>query len=112
MRVGLTGPMGGRLEKDYSEAWAHAGPLGDFAYAWVWMFGRVSHRNLQITNAIDIRPLRTATGKLQIYRAHLEAIERAKRYIYLDNAYFNDGLILREFLRARQRGVDVRVIFP
>ena len=33
MMVGLTGPVVGRLEKDYREAWAHAGLLGDFGYA-------------------------------------------------------------------------------
>jgi cardiolipin synthase len=63
-------------------------------------------------NDIDIRVLRTATGKLQIYHAQLAAIRRAKRYIYIENAYFNDDTILRELVAARQRGVDVRVILP
>ncbi|MGA2747800.1 MAG: phosphatidylserine/phosphatidylglycerophosphate/cardiolipin synthase family protein [Verrucomicrobiota bacterium] len=112
MMIGLTGPIVGRLEKDYREAWAHAGPLGDFAYAWEWVFGRVAPRKHQITHPIDIRPLRTSTGKMEIYLAQLQAIERARRYVYIENAYFGDDTILRALIRARQRGVDVRVIFP
>ena len=30
MMVRLTGPVVGRLEKDYGEAWAHAGTFGGF----------------------------------------------------------------------------------
>ena len=112
MMVKLTGPVVGRLEKDYREAWAHAGLLGDFAYAWEWMFTTVGAHKLEMTNAIDIRPLRTATWNVGIYHAQLEAIQRAKRYIYIENAYFDDDTILRELIKARRRGVDVRVVLP
>ena len=61
---------------------------------------------------IDIRPLRTATFKAEICRAQLEAINRAKSYIYIENAYFDDNAILRALIQARRRGVDVRVILP
>jgi cardiolipin synthase len=60
----------------------------------------------------DMRVLRTATAKLQIYHAQRAAIRRAKRYIYIENAYFNDNNMLRELVAARQRGVDVRMILP
>lgn len=112
MMVRLTGPVVGRLEKDYEEAWAHAGILGDFAYAWVCFFGRTHPRRNEVADSIDIRPLRTSTGHLEIYRAQLEAIRQAKGYIYIENAYFSDNAILRELIHARQRGVDVRVILP
>jgi cardiolipin synthase len=112
MMVRLTGPVVGRLEKDYGEAWAHAGLLGDFAYAWISLFGRTHPRENEITDGIEIRPLRTATGHMEIYRAQLEAIRRAKGYIYIENPYFSDNTILRELIRARQRGADVRVVLP
>jgi cardiolipin synthase len=112
MMVGLRGPIVGWLEKDYREAWAHAGWLGDFGYFWVALFGRQNPAKLDVTNAIDIRPLRTATAKLDIYRAQLAAIQNAKSRIYIENAYFDDGMILRALIQARQRGVDVRVIVP
>jgi cardiolipin synthase len=100
------------LEKDYRLAWAHAGPFGDFGYAWELLFGGVAPRKHQITNAIDLRPLHTGTGNVEIYRAQLFAIERAKSYIYIENPYFDDDTMLRALIRARQRGVDVRVILP
>ncbi len=112
MMARLTGPVVGRLEKDYGEAWAHAGWLGDFAYAWVCLFGRTHPRKNEVADGIEIRPLRTATGQMEIYRAQMEAIRQAKSYIYIENAYFTDDGILRELIRARQRGVDVRVVLP
>jgi cardiolipin synthase len=112
MMVRLTGPVVGRLEKDYGEAWAHAGLGGDFAYAWVCLFGRTHPRKNEVADGIEIRPLRTATWHMEIYRAQMEAIRHAKGYIYIENAYFSDDSILRELIRARQRGVDVRVILP
>jgi cardiolipin synthase len=76
------------------------------------MFYRENPRHNAIADAIDIRPLRTATGKLEIYHAQLAAIRRAQSYIDIESAYFNDDTILRALIAARQRGVDVRVILP
>lgn len=112
LMLGLTGPIVGRLEKDYRKAWAFSGPFGDFGYAWASLFDHENLRKNAITGGIDVRTLRTATGELQIYHAQLAAIHRARRYIYIENAYFNDDTILRELIKARQRGVDVRVILP
>ena len=112
LMVGLTGPVVGQLEKDYEKAWALAGPFGDFAYARVAIFDRQHVHRIAPPGSIDIRVLRTATGEMQIFHAQLEAIRRAKRYIYIENAYFNDDTILRALIEARQRGVDVRVIMP
>lgn len=112
MMLGLTGPVVGQLEKDYQKAWALAGPFGDFSYARVAIFDREHVHRTAEPGSIDIRVLRTATGEMQIYHAQLEAIRRAKRYIYIENAYFNDDSILRALIDARQRGVDVRVIIP
>jgi cardiolipin synthase len=112
MMVGLTGPVVGRLEKAYDKAWVHAGLLGDFAYAWVSLFEPAAPRNDRMPGGIDIRPLRTATFKSEIYLAQMEAIHHAKSYIYIENAYFDDNTILRALIQARRRGVDVRVIFP
>jgi cardiolipin synthase len=110
MMVGLTGPVVGQLEKDYQKAWALAGPFGDFAYAWAAIFDRKHLRRNPVPGSIDVRVLHTATGEMQIYHAQLEAIRHAKRYIYIENAYFNDNTMLRALIQARQRGVDVRVI--
>ncbi len=112
MMVRVRGPIVGRLERDYRLAWAHAGPFGDFAYAWAWLFDRANPRKNTVTNAIDLRPLRTATGKREIFRAQLEAIDRCQKYIFIETPYFDDDSSLRALIRARQRGVDVRVVLP
>jgi cardiolipin synthase A/B len=112
LMVRLTGPIVGRLERDYRLAWAHAGPLGDFAYAWVWLFDHTLPRRNLVPNPIDLRPLGTATGKMEIYLAQFEAIEHARSYIYIENPYFDDDSCMRALIRARRRGVDVRLIFP
>ena len=54
MMVRLTGPVVGRLEKDYEKGSVHAGPLGDFAYAWISLLN--PPRRGAITNGIDVRP--------------------------------------------------------
>lgn len=112
LMVGLTGPVVGQLEKDYEKAWALEGPGGDFAYARAAIFDRRHFHRNPLPGSIDIRVLHTATAEMQIYHAQLAAIRRAKRYIYVENAYFNDSTILRALIQARQRGVDVRVIVP
>jgi cardiolipin synthase len=112
MMARLTGPVVGMLEKDYDEAWEHAGILGDLGYAWVCLFGRTHQRRNEVPDEIGIRPLRTSTGRTEIYKAQMEAIRRARRYIYIENAYFSDDAVLRELIRARERGVDVRVVMP
>jgi cardiolipin synthase len=112
LMIGLTGPIVGRLEKDYRKAWTFSGPFGDFGYAWASVFDHDNPRKNEMTGGIEMRTLRTATGQLQIYNAQLAAIRRARGYIYIEDAYFNADPILRELIRARQRGVDVRVILP
>ncbi|MGH7979004.1 MAG: phospholipase D-like domain-containing protein, partial [Limisphaerales bacterium] len=112
LMVGLTGPIVGELQKDYQKAWALAGPFGDFGCAGVTLFDREHVHRKAPPGSIDLRVLRTATAEMQIYHAQLQAIRRAKRYIYIENAYFNDTTILRALIEARQRGVDVRVILP
>lgn len=112
LMIGLTGPVVGQLEKDYEKAWALAGPFGDFSYARVAIFDREHVHRKAAPGSIEIRVLRTATGEMQICHAQLAAIRRAKRYIYIESAYFNDETILHALIQARHRGVDVRVILP
>ena len=61
---------------------------------------------------INIRLLYTQPQEAQIFKAQIEAIKRAKKRIYIQNAYFSDDRIVKHLLDARMRGVDVRVILP
>ena len=97
------------IRKEFYSAWALAGPLGDIGL----LFSRVKPNETQLhTNGYPLRVLLTEPGKQEIYRSQLKAISQARSYIYIQNAYLTDDRILRELIKARRRGVDVRVIMP
>lgn len=103
------GPVVDILREEFHNAWAHAGLFGDLGF--------FVEQIRPITSAAEdvgypIRVLFTRTGNREIYRAQKAAIRNAKRYIYVENAYFTDDALLVELVNARRRGVDVRVIMP
>lgn len=110
LMVEVDGPIVDEIDKEFYQTWAHAKPLGDFWY----FFNRLFHRQKTPLDpkGYPIRSLITRTDDPQIYRAQLEAIRRAQKYIYIENAYFSDNALLYALIAARQRGVDVRVILP
>ena len=105
----VTGPIVDKLQYDTDKAWAKAGFLGDVANFFAFLKGKKTHAD---DEGYPIRALYTRNFDSQIYRAQIEAIRRAKRYILIENAYFSDDSILYELAKARRRGVDVRVILP
>lgn len=113
MMFSLEGPVVDRLLNLFYEDWSFAGWTGDFGAA----ARKISSLERRAQNAarpgmIDVRILRTKPFDNEIYRAQLEAIKRAKNRIYIQNAYFANNKIVNELVRARARGVDVRVILP
>ncbi len=107
----LSGPIVLDTLKDFDLAWANAGPLGDFEY----LFKRNFYKPKKMSpekGFFPIRPLYTRLNQPQIFQAQIHAIKSAKNYIYISNAYFSDDTILHELIKARRRGVDVRVILP
>ena len=107
MMMEVTGPIVDVLQRDSDRAWAGASVFGDFAV--------VAHAFTKPNRRADdagypIRALYTRNLNSQIYRAQLAAIRRAESYIFIENAYFSDDLVLYELAKARRRGVDVRVI--
>lgn len=105
----IQGPVVDILGREFQLAWAHAGPLGDLGY----FISRVKPIERHTSDqGYPLRVLLTSTGNYEIYNAQFEAIRRAQRYIYIQNAYFTDDTLLRELVLARRRGVDVRVIVP
>lgn len=112
MMVKVEGPIVGVLGEDFEEAWAHAGWIGDLDY-FVKLLFRDEDYKLEIKDSyIDILPIYTKTGKTEILKVTLEAIKAAKKEILIENAYFSDDNIIKELIKARQRGVDVKVILP
>jgi len=109
LMVELQGPVVNSLEREFDKAWAYAGLWGDL--------GKLASslkpgKKKSDAAGIPLRVLYTRADDSEIYNAQLEAIRRADRYIYIQNAYFSDDAILYELARARRRGVDVRIILP
>ena len=113
MMVALEGPVVGRLVKNFYENWSFTGWGGDYAAAYRRMFSkRQRDVNREAPGMIDVRLMYTKPNDSEIFDAQREAIRRAKRRVYIQNAYFSDDRIIKELIDARGRGVDVRVILP
>lgn len=107
LMVKLEGPIVDRIEHDFNKTWAHSGLLGDLG---LLMYKMKPNKYRAEDKGVPLRLLYTSPGHYEIFRAKVEAIQRAKSYIYLENAYFSDDTLLHELIEARKRGVDVRVI--
>lgn len=108
----VQGPIVWRLQKEFDKAWAHAGPGGDFAYLIRALRLPTVSAELSAEYPVPLRVLQTRTGKREILRAHLAAIDYAQRYIYIATPYFSEPAVINKLISARARGVDVRVILP
>jgi cardiolipin synthase len=103
----VKGPIISQLQFEFDKAWGKSSFMGDLA----WLSRNLRGINADIADqGYPVRVLSTGLYDSQIYRAQLEAIRRAQDYIYIENAYFSDDSVLYELVRARRRGVDVRVI--
>ncbi|MCU0898611.1 MAG: phosphatidylserine/phosphatidylglycerophosphate/cardiolipin synthase family protein [Burkholderiales bacterium] len=113
LMIEVGGPIAARLQRDFDVAWAHAGLAGDLGLM-VASAGRSDEgppRRAAPDEAM-LRPLYTATARPEIYLAQLAAIREARQSIWIENAYLADNTIANELVRARRRGVDVRVVLP
>ena len=105
----LKGPVVDEVDQEFRLAWGHAGLLGDLGY----VIAKVRKQaRPKPPGDYPMRLLLTEPGNYEIYQTQLQAIRRAQRYIYIQNAYFTDDSLLRELVLARRRGVDVRIIMP
>lgn len=105
----VEGPVVQEVTRGFDKLWARSGffrELGALAY--------VSKPKEAVSEdpGYPLRILHTRVEDPDIYRSQLAAIRNAGQYIYIENAYFTDNRILRELVKARRRGVDVRVILP
>ncbi|MBT8116505.1 MAG: phosphatidylserine/phosphatidylglycerophosphate/cardiolipin synthase family protein [Gammaproteobacteria bacterium] len=109
MMVELEGTVVDVLSEDFFNAWVHESFLGDLQL--MMRRYKPAGRDTQ-EGDYPIRVLFTRPADSQIYRAQLAAIRNASNYIYIESAYFTDDVVVHELVRARARGVDVRVILP
>lgn len=113
LMVSLEGPVVSPIVKLFYKSWSFAGLGGDFAVAYRSLFTKSKRKeNKPTDDMIDVRLLFTDSTDYQIYEAQLEAIRRAKKRIYIENPYFTEKTLVEELVAAKERGVDVKVIFP
>jgi len=109
LMVEVSGPLVDHISNEYNRAWAHAGFWGDFSL----LFTRTENTSdNESTKGYPVRLLHTSPSRHEIFLMQREAIARSQRYVYIENAYFTEDSILRELIKARRRGVDVRIIIP
>jgi cardiolipin synthase A/B len=114
LMVELRGPVVASLETEFNREWAHAGPLGDLAYATVLIGGgpQQTRASPQPSPWGRVRLLPTKTGWKPFAGAVLGAIRHARSYIYVEHSYLFDKRVILALVEARNRGVDVRVVLP
>ncbi|MDX2453929.1 phosphatidylserine/phosphatidylglycerophosphate/cardiolipin synthase family protein [Desulfosarcina sp.] len=105
----VDGPLVSVIEREFDKTWAHGQILGDVVFSGYVLANPPTPES---PRGYPIRVLRTLPYDSQVYRSQLHAIRQAKGYIFIQNAYFSDTTIIHELVKARLRGVDVRVIIP
>ena len=113
LMVELRGPVVASLEGEFRRHWAHASLLGDLAYAAALASGPKRPKPAPHSDGwAQMRLLPTRTAWKPFSAAVLGAIRRSQNYIYIENPYLFDKGVIGDLVRARNRGVDVRVILP
>jgi phosphatidylserine/phosphatidylglycerophosphate/cardiolipin synthase-like enzyme len=113
LMVELQGPVVASLEDEFRHDWAHESLLGDFAYVAELARGpRQIPASRPEDRWIKMRLLPTKTAWKPFSAAVQGAIGKSQSYIYLENPYLFDKRVIIALVRARNRGVDVRVVLP
>jgi cardiolipin synthase len=109
MMVEIEGPVVREITHEFRRAWISSGLLGDLRrfFGWKTVDG-VSGSDADY----PVRLLYTRPGDSEILHAQIAATRRARRTILLENPYITSDAMLYELIKARRRGVDVRVIMP
>jgi cardiolipin synthase A/B len=114
MMIKVQGPLVGWMERSFARAWAHHGWGGDLAeFAAQFRTSRRASAGIPVPpDAIPVRPLRGSALHSDIKDSQFAALRQARQSIWIQNAYISDSRFISELVKARYRGVDVRVIAP
>jgi cardiolipin synthase len=113
LMVEVRGPVVGSLEREFKRQWAHAGPLGDLAYAATILdCPQRPAKVLPSEEWMQVRLLPTKTAWKPYATAVLASLRQAQSYVYAENPYLFDKRVILALVNARSRGADVRVVLP
>ncbi len=107
MMIEVRGPIVTAISNEFERTWVAAKRFAEFRR-------KSSPARSPLATAADypVRLLFTRPGDSQIKRAQIAAIRRARSYVYMEPSYLTSDAVVYELIRARRRGVDVRVILP
>jgi cardiolipin synthase len=114
LMIEVRGPLVAWISQDFNKAWARHGWAGDFALARHVLLSpaRAAAAAAAPPGAVPVQPFYTSAWHHEIVQAQLAALRRCQRSVWLENAYLSDDAFITELVRARHRGVDVRIIMP
>lgn len=112
LMVEMQGPVVDQLEADFHRVWAYSGPFGDLAYALTVVQGAPEPRDHGPGPWEKVRLLPTRTAWKPFASAVLASLRLAQNRIYVENPYLFDKRVILALIKARSRGVDVRVVLP
>ena len=112
LMVELQGPVVDQLEADFHRVWAYCGPFGDLAYALTVLQGEATPAEHGAGPWAKVRLLPTRTGWKPFAAAVLSSLSKAQSRVYVENPYLFDKRVILALIKARSRGVDVRVVLP
>lgn len=112
LMVEVTGPVVSSFEKQFNRQWAHAGPLGDLAYTAKVLEEPKQFPKFGADHWIPVRRLPTKTLWKPFATAVGGSLAKAQGYVYAENPYLFDKRVIIALVKARNRGVDVRVVLP
>jgi cardiolipin synthase len=114
MMIELKGPILGWMQHSFEGSWKRHSWGGDFA-EFLTLQRRSAKAAARIPvppGAIMVRPLKGSAIHSDVKSSQFAALRAAQQRIWLENSYITDSRYIHELVKARHRGVDVRVIMP
>ncbi len=114
MMIEVKGPVLGWMQRSFEKSWKRHSWAGDFAEIFTFQTrsARAAARIPVPPGAILVRPLHGSAIHSDIKSSQFAALRAAQQRIWLENSYITDSRYIQELVKARHRGVDVRVIMP
>ena len=113
MMIEVSGPLLAWMQKSFERSWSHHGWGGDFAEMFTQLRRGKKAAAIPVPEgAIMVRPLYGTALHSDIKTSQFAALRAAQHSIWLENSYITDSRYIHELVKARHRGLDVRVIVP
>ncbi|MCG2725394.1 MAG: phospholipase D-like domain-containing protein [Elusimicrobia bacterium] len=111
MAAEIKGDIVAAIEREFLFSWEMSPGDGDDIYSLnAGKKNDSSHKGTMIASIVSASGIR---NMMSIRRSYKYAIEKAKEYIFITNAYFlPDKIIYRKLIKAAQKGIDIRIIAP